>query len=177
MRTSKKQQILARSLELIATKGLAALNYEQLSAVTGLTRSGLTYHFPTRDDLLQELGHFLLQSWQNDFHAALPVPLAKASTAQRLQALITTMLNSKIAAGEFVLLTQAGSLGVQLNDAWENWMLEIIGPRTELTIGQQAALLAADGWWLNQAILPDKAAPPDPILVNLLHQLAADNAL
>lgn len=55
MRTNKKDLLLATALSIVESDGLAALTYDSLSAASGISKSGLIYHFPTRHQLLVEL--------------------------------------------------------------------------------------------------------------------------
>lgn len=55
MRTSKKSQLIQAALEIIDKKSLDALTYESLAKASGMSKSGLLYHFPSRTALLLAL--------------------------------------------------------------------------------------------------------------------------
>lgn len=48
MRPSKREQILETAVEMIDADGLEAVTYDSLSQATGVSKSGLIYHFPSR---------------------------------------------------------------------------------------------------------------------------------
>lgn len=55
-RTSKaRQQVLDAAARIVRARGAAALTFEELVAESGITRGGITYHFPTKDELLRAL--------------------------------------------------------------------------------------------------------------------------
>ena len=55
MRTSKKSQLIQAALEIIDRKSLDALTYDSLAKASGMSKSGLLYHFPSRTALLLAL--------------------------------------------------------------------------------------------------------------------------
>ncbi len=55
-RTSKaRQQVLDAAARIVRERGAAALTFEELATESGVTRGGITYHFPTKDELLRAL--------------------------------------------------------------------------------------------------------------------------
>ena len=46
-RTSKKNEALVAALDIVQDAGVNAVTYDSLSQATGMTKSGLIYHFPT----------------------------------------------------------------------------------------------------------------------------------
>lgn len=48
MRTSKKGHLLLTAIGIVDKHGLEALTYESLAEASGLSKSGLIYHFPSR---------------------------------------------------------------------------------------------------------------------------------
>lgn len=55
-RTSNaRQQVLDTAARIVREHGAAALTFEELAAKSGVTRGGITYHFPTKDELLRAL--------------------------------------------------------------------------------------------------------------------------
>lgn len=55
-RSSKSRlKILEAAARVVRARGAAALTYDELVSESGLTRGGITYHFPTKDALLKSL--------------------------------------------------------------------------------------------------------------------------
>lgn len=58
-----KLLVLETAQKLIAEKGSGALTFEALSKASGITRGGITYHFPTKDALLRALVEHDMEQW------------------------------------------------------------------------------------------------------------------
>lgn len=86
MRTNKKDLLLATALSIVESDGLAALTYDSLSAASGISKSGLIYHFPTRHQLLVELNTSAARTWTRELEAAAGGPASKVSLRQRMHA-------------------------------------------------------------------------------------------
>jgi len=46
-------------------RGAGSLTFEEIAQVSGVTRGGITYHFPTKQALLQALVHEDIAQWQS----------------------------------------------------------------------------------------------------------------
>lgn len=64
MRMSKKELLLETAAQIIEESGLEALTYESLAQASGMSKSGLIYHFPSRHALLKELCSYQTGSWE-----------------------------------------------------------------------------------------------------------------
>jgi AcrR family transcriptional regulator len=88
-RTPKaRQQVLDAAARIVRERGAAALTFEELAGESGVTRGGITYHFPTKDDLLRALVERDRQRWSETLgqHGATP----GAAVAGRLVAYVRT---------------------------------------------------------------------------------------
>ena len=81
MRTSKKSQLIQAALEIIDKKSLDALTYESLAKASGMSKSGLLYHFPSRTALLLALNEHLASSWRASLLEAAGAPPEELSAA------------------------------------------------------------------------------------------------
>nr|WP_300338376.1 TetR/AcrR family transcriptional regulator [Actinomyces sp.] len=172
-RRSKKDLILAAALDVIGEEGMETLTFEAVAARAGMTRAGVVYHFATREALVDGIGEFLLASWHADLVRFLPVPVEEATTAQRVTALVRSSIEGTIAPGEWAFLIGSGAVGARTDRAWERVRQEWVGDREALTAGQQIALLAADGYWLNVASGEPGRNPHDPGVTRQLLRMAA----
>jgi AcrR family transcriptional regulator len=59
-----RDAVLAAAESLVKDIGAANLTYDELVRRSGITRGGITYHFPTKDTLLQALVANDLARWQ-----------------------------------------------------------------------------------------------------------------
>lgn len=80
-RTSKKDTILQAALEIVASDGVDAVTYDRLATATGLSKSGLLYHFPSRHELLIGLHEHTAALWE-----AKVISRAGGKPAQELEA-------------------------------------------------------------------------------------------
>ena len=77
-RTPKaRAKILEAAERVVRERGAAALTFEEVVAASGVTRGGITYHFPTKDDLLRALVERDRDQWErnlSEHRAACPCP-------------------------------------------------------------------------------------------------------
>ena len=74
-----RQKILDAASAIVMAQGAAALTYEELVEKSGVTRGGITYHFPTKRDLLVALVEKDLHHWQSTEAAMRPRDCAPAT--------------------------------------------------------------------------------------------------
>lgn len=60
-----RQKIIDASRAIVLERGAGALTFEEISQVSGVTRGGITYHFPTKQALLQGLVDNDVRQWKN----------------------------------------------------------------------------------------------------------------
>ncbi|MDJ0938746.1 MAG: TetR/AcrR family transcriptional regulator [Woeseiaceae bacterium] len=56
--------MLDASREIVMERGAGCLTFEQVAQVSGVTRGGITYHFPTKQALLQALVQDDIEQWK-----------------------------------------------------------------------------------------------------------------
>ena len=83
MRTSKKSLLIQAALEIIDKKSLDALTYDSLAKASGMSKSGLLYHFPSRAALLLALNEHLASSWQASLLEAAGAPPEELACRRR----------------------------------------------------------------------------------------------
>ena len=84
MRTSKKSLLIQAALEIIDKKSLDALTYDSLAKASGMSKSGLLYHFPSRAALLLALNEHLASSWRASLLEAAGAPPEELSPPRTL---------------------------------------------------------------------------------------------
>ena len=70
-RVSKKVEALEKALAIIEKDGVHALTYDSLATATGMSKSGLIYHFPTRHELLIDCHKLCAERWEEELIGAL----------------------------------------------------------------------------------------------------------
>lgn len=71
-----KSKILKAAREIVERSGAGALTFDELARVSGVTRGGITYHFPTKDALLQGLLAHDMEQWKASEAALAPTDMA-----------------------------------------------------------------------------------------------------
>lgn len=90
-RTSKKNEALVAALDIVQDAGVNAVTYDSLSQATGMTKSGLIYHFPTRHDLLVEMHRFCAQRWEAELEKLGGGRAEELTRTQRQRALVLSL--------------------------------------------------------------------------------------
>lgn len=65
-----RQQVLDAARRIVEERGAAHVTFDELARVSGVTRGGITYHFPTKEDLLRGLIEADVSQWQQAADAA-----------------------------------------------------------------------------------------------------------
>ncbi|WP_313817168.1 TetR/AcrR family transcriptional regulator [Citricoccus sp.] len=152
MRTSKREQILAVAVGLIEERGVEAVTFENLADASGLSKSGLIYHFPSRHELLLGIHTHMAEAWEEELIEAAGGPAEDVSKAARLRAVVVTM-GSNAPRAELLMALDAGTHPdfsapwTRVDQAW------LPTPEQAMDSPQaQAAylvLLMADGLWMH----------------------------
>lgn len=65
-------KILEAARQIVETRGAGSLTFDELVGVSGITRGGITYHFPTKSDLLRALIESDMAQWEQAEAAHMP---------------------------------------------------------------------------------------------------------
>ena len=65
----RKQKLLQKAIEIIATQGYAKLTMRALAKSDGIKLGALQYHFPTWEALLTALAQYIADSYESSFSA------------------------------------------------------------------------------------------------------------
>ncbi len=78
MATDTRELLLKETETLLRTRGYAAFSYADLAEKVGIRKASIHHHFPTKE----ALGAALIDSYLDDFRAALAAILEREPTAQ-----------------------------------------------------------------------------------------------
>lgn len=70
-----REQILYAALGLLIDEGYRAMSMRRVAAACGMKLGNLTYHFPTREDLVQALLEAVISSYEVEFIGLLTNPM------------------------------------------------------------------------------------------------------
>ena len=62
---ASKEKVLQAAERIVQRQGAGSLTYDQLVKESGVTRGGITYHFPTKDLLLRALMERDMAQWES----------------------------------------------------------------------------------------------------------------
>lgn len=154
--------ILRAAVGIIESDGLDAVTYESLADASGMSKSGLIYHFPSRHELMLGVHRFLAGQWEDELVAAAGGPAGEVSPTERLRAMVLSLSRSATRAD---LLLQVDSrthrdFAEVWRDVDQRWLPSVDGVEGE---GQDAALkrasylvqILADGLWLHDHVHDD----------------------
>ena len=79
-----KLRILQAARDIVASSGAGALTFDELAIVSGVTRGGITYHFPTKDALLRGLLDQDMAQWKSSEAELMPTDEACPQTCELL---------------------------------------------------------------------------------------------
>lgn len=150
MRHSKRTEILEAGKRVIQRDGVTTLTYESVAAEAGLTKGGLLYHFPSREDLMMALHQHMAASWEQCMEDEAGGTAGELTAQQRFAAFARVSQNPDRA--ELLLMLEAAE-DRQTSPVWdevyERWTP---GPPPEDDVAAFIARLAADGLWFYEAL-------------------------
>lgn len=162
MRVSKRDAILQTAVALIEEQGIEAVTYENLAKSSGLSKSGLVYHFPSRHELLRSIHEHMARAWEEKLVATAGGTASELTTAERLRAVVKVMGNAAPRAQ--LLMVLDASSHPDFTQPWaeadQNW-LPSPHEITQSGLASAAYLvqLLADGIWVHDHLHHDALAP------------------
>src|SRR5699024_9319593 len=94
MRQRKKEAILKAAVELIEQDGLEAVSYEALAEASGMSKSGIVDHFPSRYEIMRGIHQHLADQWEQELEEAAGGPAESLTGSQRLRAVVLSLNRS-----------------------------------------------------------------------------------
>lgn len=162
-----RQKVLEAARRIIAQRGAGHLTFDNLALESGITRGGITYHFPTKDELLRALiAADLADSIASAERLAAELDLDCPRTRQLLALVRSSDAGCKLAERRYV----AGMLSAIMHDPT---LLEPVRSHLarefagwcwdETDLDRYLLLLAADGLFWTRLFsispLPDALCP------------------
>ncbi|MGH8244313.1 MAG: TetR/AcrR family transcriptional regulator [Steroidobacteraceae bacterium] len=169
-----REKILAAARQIVERDGAGALTFDELVKESGITRGGITYHFPTKEELLRGLLEADFRQW-DDAEAALTPTDCDPETA-RLLAFIRTLTAQDESHRRFLCgMLSAATLDPSLMDPCRQELRERLGRKqwTDRDLHLHIIHLAAEGlMWQELFQMYSMPAPARSRLVALMEQLA-----
>lgn len=163
MRESKREAALEAAKRVVQRDGVTALSYESVATEAQLTKGGLLYHFPSREELLLALHEYVAGAWENSMRREIgegePAGLDEQS---KTAAYVRASQNPDRA--ELLLTLEAATQNQEAHKIWsgiyERWAAPLpAAPDDAAAIRCFIARLAADGLWLYESINEQRIDP------------------
>ena len=155
MRTSKRTHILQTIVSIIEESGVGEVTYENVSARANLSKSGLVYHFSSREEMIRAVHEFMAERWEQELIDAAGAPAEQLSIAEKLRANLAVSLKTASRA-EFVMSIDSAA-DPELHAIWASVINRWSPSAAEITENPRACLaylvqLASDGLWAHDHI-------------------------
>lgn len=141
-------------MQLLRVEQGGAITLETTARRAGLTKAGLMYHFPTKQQLMCAVVDHVADRWEVAMLAALDMQFEEATVADRIRAYVDVACSGEADRADYAVFSDAAYLPVlsaRWNERFQRW-LELPpdsapAQRVRLTV----ARLAADGFWTADA--------------------------
>lgn len=171
---STRDRILAAARQIVEREGAGALTYEGLVQESGITRGGITYHFPTKEALLRGLLDDDFRQW-DDAEAAHTPTDCDPDTA-KLLGFIRTLTAQDESHRRFLCgMLSAATLDPSLMDPCRQELRDRLGRKqwSERDLRLHLVHLAAEGlMWQELFQMYSMPGPARARLVALMEELA-----
>jgi AcrR family transcriptional regulator len=172
MRPSNRTAIIEAAHRVAERQGGADFSYEATAAEAGLTKAGVLYHFPCREDLVLAVVEYVADTWEQAMLAALGRPLAEASPAQRIRAYVEVAAGDDVARADFAVYADALCRPAHVgpwNEVFSRWF-DLSGCSAEEQARLSCARFAADGLWVAKATgtMPPEGDEHDDLVAQIL---------
>ncbi len=162
MRPSNRSAIVEAAHRVAERQGGADFSFETTATEAGLTKAGVLYHFPTREDLVLAVVEYVAGTWEQAMLAALGVPFEEATPAERIRAYVAVAAHDDVSRADVAVYADALCRPAHLgpwDEVFARWFdLDDCPPaeRARLT----CARFAADGLWMAKATGGVQASGP-----------------
>ncbi len=171
-----KEKILAAARQIVEQDGAGCLTFDELAKVSGITRGGITYHFPTKEDLLRGLLESDFAQWEESETALTPSD-CDPETA-RLLGFIRTYTSQDESHRRFLCgMLSAATLDPSLMDPCRQELQERLGRKqwSERDLRLHILHLAAEGlMWQELFQMFSMPAPARARLIAMMERLARE---
>ncbi|NDK31771.1 TetR/AcrR family transcriptional regulator [Nesterenkonia haasae] len=163
MRESKREAALEAAKRIVQRDGVTALSYEAVAAEAELTKGGILYHFPSREDLLLALHRYVADQWEQCMISEVgQVNGQSLDEDTKTAAYVRASQNPDRA--ELLLTLEAATQNTAASDVWngvyDRWAAqEPAAAEDDEAVRRFIARLAADGLWFYESIAAGELRP------------------
>jgi len=172
VRPSNRTAIIEAAHRVVERLGGADFSYETTASEAGLTKAGVLYHFPSREELVLAVVEYVARRWEEAMLTALGRPFVEATPAKRIRAYVEVAAGDVASRADFAVYADALCRPAHIgpwNEVFSRWFdLEECSPEQRARL--MTARFAADGLWVATATgtLPPTADDYDGLVAHLL---------
>ncbi len=171
-----RQKIMDASRQIVMERGAGCLTFDEIADVSGVTRGGITYHFPTKQQLLQALVYQDIAQWEAIEDELRPDGYSD-ETADLLAYIRTHTHDDqdrrRFVTGMLGAITLDPPIMEPVRDHEKKRFEDVVW--TDRTLRQQLLCMAAVGlFWSDIFDCPQSPKEIRPRLIELLEQLAIE---
>lgn len=155
MRPSSRQVVVDAAIELARREGVAAVTFDAVSHEAELSRGGIIYHFPSKDDLLVAMVERIAEVWEEELLAVLEVPYFESSPTERIRAYLRVAVSSTAQSDIAMMIDPAVPVMMEhpAQRVLRRWAPSAAdAAQSEAAFDSYLIRLAADGLWLHSAL-------------------------
>ncbi|WP_165956556.1 TetR/AcrR family transcriptional regulator [Kribbella antibiotica] len=155
MRPSSRTAILDAAFRLAGHDGGSIeITFEATAKEAGVTKGGVLYHFPTRDDLVLGVVGYVAQRVDEAMLDRLSTPFEQATAAERIRAYVDVVAAGRLTRADLAIFAESLA-NPALAAPWEavlsRWLaVDEVADRV-VRARLRTAHLAADGLWIADA--------------------------
>ncbi len=155
MRPSSRTAILDAAFRLAGREdGAVEITFDATAKEAGVTKGGVLYHFPTRQDLVLAVVEYVALRVEEAMLASLGKPFEQATAAERVRAYISAVETGRMTRADLAVYSESLA-NPAFGAPWENvlgrWLTldDVTDPAERARL--RTAHLAADGLWIAEA--------------------------
>lgn len=172
MRPSNRTAIIEAAHRVAERQGGADFSYESTAVEAGLTKAGVLYHFPSREDLALAVVEHVAATWEEAMLTALGRPFEGASPAQRIRAYVEVSAHDEMTRADVAIYADALCRPAHQgpwNEVFERWF-DFTGCSVAERARLTCARFAADGLWVAKAtgVIEGEGPTYDAVVAELL---------
>lgn len=156
MAPTARERILSAATRVARDEGIAAVTFERVAQVSGVSRGGIVYHFPSKEALLRGLHAFIAEAWEHQMERKLAKPREVATVLERVRAYLDVAISDDSEADIALLLDPSIHFG-EVDCPWQEVIDRWTPTMDEAERDPHAAdlflvRLLADGFWVHTTL-------------------------
>jgi AcrR family transcriptional regulator len=153
MRPSNRAAIVEAAHRVAERQGGVDFSFESTATEAGLSKAGVLYHFPSREDLVLAVVEYVAHAWEEAMLGALGMPFDEATPAQRMRAYVDVAAGDDVSRADVAIYADALCRPEHLgpwNEVFSPWW-DLEGCSVDERARLTCARFAADGLWVAKA--------------------------